>query len=98
MLSVQRLKVLREVVAQGSFSEAASALNYTQSAVSQAIARLEAEAGVPLIERDRRGLRPTTAGGGPHKPARPGPAPPRAAPAGAPAVARPAGGGALVGP
>jgi DNA-binding transcriptional LysR family regulator len=62
MLNVQRLKVLREVLAQGSFSEAASALNYTQSAVSQAIATLESEAGVPLLERDRRGVRPTTAG------------------------------------
>ncbi len=62
MLSVQRIRVFREVLAQGSFSEAASALNYTQSAVSQAIARLEAEAGVPLIERDRRGVRPTSAG------------------------------------
>jgi DNA-binding transcriptional LysR family regulator len=62
MLNVQRLKVLREVVAQGSFSEAASALNYTQSAVSQAIATLESEAGVPLLDRDRRGARPTTAG------------------------------------
>jgi len=62
MLNVQRLRVLREVLAQGSFSEAASTLNYTQSAVSQAIATLETEAGVPLIERDRRGVRPTTAG------------------------------------
>ena len=62
MLNVQRLRVLREVLAQGSFSEAASALNYTQSAVSQAIARLESEAGMPLIERDRRGVRPTRAG------------------------------------
>jgi DNA-binding transcriptional LysR family regulator len=62
MLNVQRLRVLREVVAQGSFSEAASTLNYTQSAVSQAIATLEAEAGVSLLERDRRGVRPTSAG------------------------------------
>src|SRR4051812_38129112 len=62
MLNVQRLRILREVVAHGSFSEAASALNYTQSAVSQAIATLETEAGVPLLERDRRGVRPTTAG------------------------------------
>src|SRR5881392_823675 len=62
MLNVQRLKVLREVVARESFSEAATALNYTQSAVSQAIATLESEAGVPLLERDRRGVRPTTAG------------------------------------
>jgi DNA-binding transcriptional LysR family regulator len=62
MLNVQRLKILREVVAQGSFSEAAGALNYTQSAVSQAIATLESEAGVALLERDRRGIRPTSAG------------------------------------
>jgi DNA-binding transcriptional LysR family regulator len=62
MLNVQRLRVLREVIAQGSFSEAASTLNYTQSAVSQAIATLEGEAGVPLIDRNRRGVRPTTAG------------------------------------
>ena len=62
MLNVQRLRVLSEVLAQGSFSEAASALNYTQSAVSQAIATLEAEAGVALLERDRRGVRPTAAG------------------------------------
>src|SRR4051812_10546512 len=62
MLNVQRLKVLHEVIAQASFSEAASSLNYTQSAVSQAIATLEAEAGVPLLERDRRGGRPTIAG------------------------------------
>ena len=62
MLSVQRLKVLREVAGRGSFSEAANALNYTQSAVSQSIAALEAEAGLPLLERDRRGVRPTSAG------------------------------------
>ncbi|HEY1286663.1 MAG TPA: LysR family transcriptional regulator [Solirubrobacterales bacterium] len=62
MLSIGRLKALREVVAQGSFSAAADALSYTQSAVSQAVATLEAEAGTELIERDRRGLRPTAAG------------------------------------
>jgi DNA-binding transcriptional LysR family regulator len=62
MLNVQRLKLLREVAARGSFSAAAEALSYTQSAVSQAVAKLEAEAGIPLIERDRRGVRPTAAG------------------------------------
>src|SRR3954454_15535653 len=62
MLNVQGIRVLREVLAQGSFSEAASALHYTQSAVSQAIATLEGEAGVPLLERDSRGVRPTNAG------------------------------------
>jgi DNA-binding transcriptional LysR family regulator len=62
MLNVQRLRILREVVGRGSFSDAATALDYTQSAVSQAIATLEAEIGATLIERDRRGLRPTVAG------------------------------------
>jgi DNA-binding transcriptional LysR family regulator len=62
MLNVQRLRVLRAVAASGSFSRAADALSYTQSAVSQAIATLEAEAGATLIERDRRGVRPTAVG------------------------------------
>ncbi len=47
---------------QGSFSGAADALSYTQSAVSQAVARLEAETGATLLVRDRRQARPTAAG------------------------------------
>jgi DNA-binding transcriptional LysR family regulator len=62
MLNTSRLRVLDEVIARGSFSGAADALSYTQSAVSQAIATLEGEAGVPLIERTRAGARPTAAG------------------------------------
>jgi DNA-binding transcriptional LysR family regulator len=62
MLNVARLQVFREVIANGSFSGAADALSYTQSAVSQAIATLEGEVGVPLVERTRAGARPTTAG------------------------------------
>ena len=62
MLNVNRLNVLHEVIAHGSFSEAADALSYSQSAVSQAIATLEGEAGVSLIERSRGGVRPTAAG------------------------------------
>jgi DNA-binding transcriptional LysR family regulator len=62
MLNVQRLRILREVAAQGSFSAAATALSYSQPAISQAVATLEAETGVTLIERDRRGVRPTVAG------------------------------------
>ena len=62
MLNLSRLKVLSEVVNRGSFSAAAESLSYTQSAVSQAIARLEAEAGATLVVRDRRGVRPTAAG------------------------------------
>jgi DNA-binding transcriptional LysR family regulator len=62
MLHLGRLKVLSEVVGRGSFSAAAESLAYTQSAVSQAIARLEAETGATLVIRDRRGVRPTAAG------------------------------------
>ena len=62
MLNLNRLKMLCEVVQRGSFSGAAEALSYTQSAVSQAIARLEAETGTTLVIRDRGGVRPTAAG------------------------------------
>jgi DNA-binding transcriptional LysR family regulator len=62
MLNLGRLQVLCEVVSRGSFSAAAEALSYTQSAVSQAIARLESETGTTLVVRDRRGVRPTAAG------------------------------------
>src|SRR6267154_1169042 len=51
MLDVKRLRVLREVAARGSFSGAADALSYTQSAISQQIAALEREAGARLVER-----------------------------------------------
>jgi DNA-binding transcriptional LysR family regulator len=62
MLDVRRLRVLREVAAHGSFSAAAEALSYTQSAVSQQIAALEREAGSRLVERSARGVRLTDAG------------------------------------
>src|ERR671933_449672 len=62
MLDVRRMRVLREVAAQRSFSAAAEKLGYTQSAVSQQIAALEREAGATLIERNPRGIRLTDAG------------------------------------
>src|SRR5688500_20411960 len=62
MLDVRRLRVLREVAEQGSFSAAADALNFTQSAVSQQIAALERESGTRLVERNARGVRLTEAG------------------------------------
>lgn len=62
MLDVRRMRVLREVAQRGSFSAAADALAYTQSAVSQQIAALEREAGVKLVERSARGVRLTDAG------------------------------------
>jgi DNA-binding transcriptional LysR family regulator len=62
MLDVRRMKVLREVAARGSFSAAAEALSFTQSAVSQHIAALERETGTTLVERNSRGVRLTDAG------------------------------------
>src|SRR4051812_29340939 len=62
MLDVKRLRVLREVAEQGSFSGAAEALSYTQSAVSQQIAALERETGSTLVDRGARGIRLTDAG------------------------------------
>ena len=56
MLNAGRLRVLREVAYRGSFSGAAEALSYTQSAVSQQIAALEAETGMTLLERRARGV------------------------------------------
>jgi DNA-binding transcriptional LysR family regulator len=62
MLDVRRMRVLREVASRGSFSAAAEALDYTQSAVSQQIAALEREAGTKLVERGTRGIHLTEAG------------------------------------
>src|SRR5215211_5225653 len=62
MLDVRRMRVLREVAQRGSFSAAAEALAFTQSAVSQQIAALEREAGTTLVERSVRGVRLTDAG------------------------------------
>lgn len=62
MLNVPRLKILSEIARRGSFSSAAEALSYTQSAVSQQIATLEAETGLTLLERHSRGVQLTAAG------------------------------------
>lgn len=62
MLNVARLQTFAEVARQGSLSAAALELTYTQSAVSQQIAALEAEAGVALLDRHARGVRLTAAG------------------------------------
>ncbi|MET8832877.1 LysR family transcriptional regulator [Micromonospora sp. NPDC004540] len=56
------MQVLRAVVASGSVTAAAAHLGYTPSAVSQQVAALEKEAGIALLERVGRGVRPTAAG------------------------------------
>src|SRR3954463_757470 len=62
MLDVRRMRVLREVAVRGSFSAAAEALSFTQSAISQQIAPLERETGTTLVQRNARGIRLTEAG------------------------------------
>jgi DNA-binding transcriptional LysR family regulator len=61
-VNLTRLRMLSEVATRGSFRAAASALDYTPSAVSQQIALLERETGVPLVARGPRGARLTDAG------------------------------------
>ncbi|WP_326565253.1 LysR family transcriptional regulator [Amycolatopsis rhabdoformis] len=60
--SLTALRVFREVAERGSFTAAAAALGYTQSAVSRQIASLERAAGAPLVERRHDGVRLTAAG------------------------------------
>jgi DNA-binding transcriptional LysR family regulator len=62
MLDVRRILLFAEVARRGSVTAAARALNYTPSAVSQQVSRLEAEAGQPLLERHARGVTLTDAG------------------------------------
>ncbi|MFT7836500.1 LysR family transcriptional regulator [Saccharothrix sp. BKS2] len=62
MLDVRRMQVLRAVVTTGSITAAAVNLGYTPSAVSQQVAALEKQAGLPLLDRVGRGVRPTPAG------------------------------------
>ncbi|WP_129767421.1 LysR family transcriptional regulator [Streptomyces sp. L-9-10] len=62
MLDMRRMQLLRAVVTSGSVTAAARNLGYTPSAVSQQMATLEKEAGITLLERSGRGVRPTDAG------------------------------------
>lgn len=59
MLDLRRLRLLRELHARGTIAAVAEALQFTPSAVSQQLAILEREAGVPLLVRAGRGVRLT---------------------------------------
>lgn len=56
------LRVFVEVAARGSFTAAAPALGYTQSAISRQISTLEDEAGTALFDRLPRGVQLTEPG------------------------------------
>ena len=54
MLDVRRLALLRELSLRGTIAAVAAALHQTSSSVSQQLALLEREAGVPLLRKSGR--------------------------------------------
>ncbi|WP_036959694.1 LysR family transcriptional regulator, partial [Promicromonospora kroppenstedtii] len=61
-LDLTRLRVLAAVARTGSVTAAAKELHYAQPSVSHHLSRLEADAGIPLLQRHGRGVRLTEAG------------------------------------
>jgi DNA-binding transcriptional LysR family regulator len=61
-MTLAQLQALVAVIERGSFTTASQALGISQSAVSHAIASLESELGVTLLQRDRAGLSLTDVG------------------------------------
>lgn len=61
-LSLQRLRMLRELHRRGTVTAAATALHYTVSAVSQQLAQLERDVGAKLFERLGRRVQLTDLG------------------------------------
>jgi len=62
MLDVRKLLLLRELAHRSTIAAVAQALCYTPSAVSQQLAALERDAGVPLLQRTGRRVALTPAG------------------------------------
>jgi DNA-binding transcriptional LysR family regulator len=61
MLDVRRLRLLRDLARLGTIAAVAQAHAYTPSAVSQQLAALQREAGVPLLEHTGRSVSLTPA-------------------------------------
>ncbi|MCX5387096.1 LysR substrate-binding domain-containing protein [Streptomyces sp. NBC_00083] len=59
MFDLHRLRLLRELKYRGTLAAVAAALSYAPSSVSQQLSQLEAEVGVPLLERVGRRVRLT---------------------------------------
>lgn len=62
MSYVNRYIALEKIIELGSFTKAADALGYTQSAMSQMIASLEKELSIKLLRRSRTGVKLTLEG------------------------------------
>ncbi|WP_181798912.1 LysR family transcriptional regulator, partial [Streptomyces sp. WELS2] len=54
MLDVRRLRILHHLAIHGTVAAAAEALHLTAPAVSQQLAVLEREAGLPVVEKHGR--------------------------------------------
>ena len=61
-MQLRHLRYFVKIVDAGSFSRAAATIHVAQPALSQQIAELEEELGLPLLHRSPRGVRPTVAG------------------------------------
>lgn len=61
-LDAHSLRAMRAVSELGSITAAATAMGYSQPAISQLLKRLEQRLGMPVIERVGRGVRLTEAG------------------------------------
>ena len=57
-VSEVKYKVISAVCETGNFTKAAEKLNYSQSAVSQAVRNFEKELGITLFERSKKGVKP----------------------------------------
>ncbi len=60
--TVRQLQIFEAVARLGGFTRAAGALHLTQPAVSMQVRELEAQAGLPLLNRSPRGVKLTEAG------------------------------------
>jgi LysR family transcriptional regulator, nitrogen assimilation regulatory protein len=61
-MQLRHLRYFVKIVEAGSFSRAAATIHVAQPALSQQIAELEEEMGLPLLHRSARGIQPTPAG------------------------------------
>lgn len=62
-LNIRHLRAVQAIVETGSITAAARVVNLTQPAITQGVAKLEQQLGLPLFERQASGMAPTEAAG-----------------------------------
>ena len=58
-MDTEKCRALFEILKYGSFSAAEQQMGYTPSGLSRMMASLEDDAGFPLLQRNRDGVKPT---------------------------------------